>query len=167
MCFAVPRDVANPESKIDIVAGHCASDHTVECSQVFGVDQIPGNYAHANLRRGIAVEDTIGFLGPIVVVCHQISDEAARFAESLGFSQPQVGLLGVALSACLRSLMSKALMHTIGRFFPAHRAKGCTGPENQRYLPSLPSARCSYSNCAGRFSASTRHSPSLFTSSGW
>src|SRR5580704_14948077 len=56
------------------------------------------NHLHRDLGRRIEFENPEGLLGPIVVVCHQISDEAARFAESLGFGKTKVGFLDFRLS---------------------------------------------------------------------
>lgn len=56
------------------------------------MNNIP-NHPHRDLGRGIEFENTEGLLGPIVVVCQQIGDEAARFAQLLGFGEPKIGLL--------------------------------------------------------------------------
>ena len=44
------------------------------------------------MRRGIELEDAEGLFGPVVVVCQQVRDEAARLAQSLGFGEMPVRL---------------------------------------------------------------------------
>ena len=60
------------------------------------MDHVP-NPLHRDLGRGIELEDAEGLLGPVVVVRHQIRDEAARLAQPLGFGETKVGLLDLRL----------------------------------------------------------------------
>jgi hypothetical protein len=68
-----------PERKIDVSARHGARDHVVERRQVVWVDHIP-NHLHRDLGSRIELEDPESLLGPVVVICDQIRDEATRFA---------------------------------------------------------------------------------------
>src|SRR5262249_20181037 len=65
------------------------------------------------LGRGIELEDAEGLLGPTVVVRQQIRDEAACFAQPLGFGETKIGLLNL----CLRPF---ALVNVRKQDVPAH-----------------------------------------------
>src|SRR5215472_3305957 len=54
------------------------------------MNDIP-NLLHADLRRGFKLENAVGFFGPVVVIRHQVRDEAARFAQSLRIGETVVG----------------------------------------------------------------------------
>src|SRR5262249_38401441 len=86
----------NPESKLDIRARHSARDHSVERRLVLGVDRVP-THLECDLGRGIELEDTESLVRKVVLVGHQIRDEAARFAYPLGFGKTKVGLLDLRL----------------------------------------------------------------------
>ena len=80
----------DPERRIDVHSGHAARDHGLERRQVVGVDDV-SNSLHRDLRPGIELEDAVGLLGPVVVVPHQVRDEAARLAQPLGVGEAVVG----------------------------------------------------------------------------
>src|SRR5262249_42869160 len=86
----------NAEYEVDIRARHATRDHSVERRQVLGVDHVP-NHQQRDLGPGTELEDAEGLLGPVVVVPHQVRDEAARLAQPLGFGETKVGLLGLRL----------------------------------------------------------------------
>ena len=62
----------------------------LEQRQVVGVDDV-ANSLHRDLGRTIELEDAVGLLGPVVIVRHQIGDEAARLAQPLGVGETVVG----------------------------------------------------------------------------
>ena len=78
------------EGEIDVDARHAARDHGFERRQVIGVDDV-ANPLHRDFRRRIELEDAEGLLGPVVIVRHQIRDEAARLAQPLGVGEAVVG----------------------------------------------------------------------------
>ena len=49
------------------------------------------NPLHRDLRGAIELEDAVGLVGPVVVVAHQVGDEAARLAQSLGLGETVIG----------------------------------------------------------------------------
>ena len=55
-----------------------------------GMDDV-SNPLHRDFRRAIELEDAVGLVGPIVVVAHQVGDEAARLAQSLGVGETVIG----------------------------------------------------------------------------
>ena len=89
-CFTAPRAGHDSKRKIDVYPGHAARDHRVERRQVVRVDDV-SNPLHRDFRRGIELEDAVGLLGPVVVVPHQVRDEAARLAQPLGLGEAVVG----------------------------------------------------------------------------
>ena len=89
-CFTAPRAVTMRNAKLTFDPGHAARDHGLERRQVVRVDDV-SNSLHRDLRRGIELEDAVGLLGPVVVVPHQIRDEAARLAQPLGVGETVVG----------------------------------------------------------------------------
>src|SRR5262249_11694303 len=86
----------NPESKLDIRARHSARDHRVERRLVLGMNRVP-THLKGDLGRGIELEDTESLVRKVVLVRHQIRDEAARFAYPLGFGKTKVGLVDLRL----------------------------------------------------------------------
>src|SRR5262245_13486549 len=86
----------NPEYEVDVSTSHSARDQSFKRRQILWVDHVP-NHLHRDLGRGIELEDAEGLLGPVVVVCQQICDEAARFAQPLGFGETKIGLLDLRL----------------------------------------------------------------------
>ena len=89
-CFTAPSGGHDSEGEIDVHARHAARDHGFERRQVVGVDDV-SNPLHRDLRPGIELEDAVGLLGPVVVVPHQVRDEAARLAQPLGVGETVVG----------------------------------------------------------------------------
>ena len=89
-CFTAASRGHNSKRKSDVDTGHCARDHGFERRPVIRVDD-GLNSLHRDFRPGLELEDAVGLLGPVVVVPHQVGDEAARFAQPLGVGETVVG----------------------------------------------------------------------------
>ena len=90
-CFDGAAGGHDSERKIDVPPGQAARDHGVERRQVVRVDDV-SNPLHRDFRRRVELEDAVGLFGPVMVVPHQVRDEAAGLTQPLGLGETVVGL---------------------------------------------------------------------------
>ena len=97
-CFTLPAGGHDPVDEIDIRQPVMTARLNTASNdgRSSGWKTVP-NPLHRDLGRGIELEDAEELLGPVVLVRHQIRDEAARFAQPLGFGETKVGLLDLRL----------------------------------------------------------------------